>query len=623
MSGHANFRSPLVMVATGLMYVVGALLVGGALYTAKFGVFDDALVRVGGFTLGALFLLFHSLRQPSHVLRWLLDLVLVILIGIAAWRYFIIADFLDSGLYLLQPLDLWCGLGGVLALLELTRRVIGFPLVLVSLLVASYAYFGDSLPGMLSHSGISYSELLQTFWYSFDGVFGQPLAVVTSTILVFIIFGAVLESLGIGQVLLNLSLRTLGRLRGGAAYAAVMASGLFGTVSGSVVANVVGTGVVTMPMIKRSGFSARFAGAVEAAASSGGQIMPPIMGAVAFIMADMTGIPYLKICLAALIPALLYYGSLFISIGAEAHRIGITAPDRRSLPTLNRQDWMLLLAFLVPLILIVVLMLQGRSPAMAGLWAIGAALILGLLFNPKARNIQALKNIVSGSASAGGTILIAVGAVGIIIAVMNLTGLGLRFASSIQSVADGSLFLSLVLMALACLVLGMGMPTVPAYLIIILIMGPAVEALGISTIAAHMFVVYFAVLSAITPPVALAAFAAAPIAGANPMSIGMTAMGRLALIGFLTPFVFVYSPSMLLITDFSFGELIWSLARLVMAAYLIAIISIRGRLWWGLSAAVSIALVVPSLPLQVFGAFMGGVALIAASRFKRPLTTSL
>jgi len=623
MSAHVNFRSLLVMFTTSLMYIVGLLLVIGALYTAQYGVFDDALVRVGGFSLGALFLLLHSLRQPSQAFRWWLDLVFVALIVIAAWRYFIIADYLDSGLYLLQPLDLWCGLGGVLALLELTRRVIGLPLVLVVLLVASYAFFGDVLPGMLGHAGISYSELLKTFWYSFDGVFGQPLAVVTSTILVFIIFGAVLESLGIGQVLLNLSLRTLGKFRGGAAYAAVMASGLFGTVSGSVVANVVGTGVVTMPMIKKSGFSARFAGAVEAAASSGGQIMPPIMGAVAFIMADMTGIPYLKICLAALIPALLYYGSLFLSISAEAHRIGITAPDRRSLPNLNRQDWLLLSAFLVPLVLIVVLMLQGRSPAMAGLWAIGAALILGLLFNPRARNIQALKNVVSGSASAGSTILIAVGAVGIIIAVMNLTGLGLRFASSIQSVADGSLFLSLLLMALACLVLGMGMPTVPAYLIIILTMGPAVEALGISTIAAHMFVVYFAVLSAITPPVALAAFAAAPIAGANPMGIGMTAMGRLALIGFLTPFVFVYSPSMLLIADFSFGELIWSLARLVMAAYLIAKISIRGRLWWALSAVMSIALVVPSLPLQLLGAFMGGVVLIAISRFKLPLTTSL
>ncbi|WP_369335740.1 TRAP transporter permease [Halomonas sp. ND22Bw] len=614
MSAPPRDRSPLTMLITPLMFLVGALLIGGALYTAKYGVFDDALVRVGGFSLGALFLLLHSLRQPASLLRRLLDIALVAMIVIAAWRYFIISGRLESGLYFLQPLDLWCGLAGMLALLELTRRVIGVPLVIVALLVSAYAYFGDALPGFLSHAGISYPEMLQTFWYSFDGVFGQPLAVVTSTILVFIIFGAVLEALGIGQVLLNLSLRSLGRLRGGAAYAAVMASGLFGTVSGSVVANVVGTGVVTMPMIKKSGFSARFAGAVEAAASSGGQIMPPIMGAVAFIMADMTGIPYLEICLAALIPALLFYGSLFASVGAEARRAGIKAPDRATLPSLSRQDWLLLSAFVVPLALIVVMMMQGRSPALAGLWAIGAAVALGLLFNPRARNLKALLNIVGSSANAGGTILVAVGAVGIIIAVMNLTGLGLRFASSVQAVADGSLFLSLLLMALACLVLGMGMPTVPAYLIIILIMGPAVEALGVPTIAAHMFVVYFAVLSAITPPVALAAFAAAPIAQANPMAIGMTAMGRLALIGFLTPFVFVYSPSMLLITDFSLVEFVWSILRLALAAYLIARISVLGQAWWAISAIVSITLVAPLLPLQVVGALLGAGTLVAASR---------
>ncbi|WP_226912219.1 TRAP transporter permease [Halomonas citrativorans] len=479
----ANIRALIPIAITVLMYMIGTLLVVESLYTARFGVLDDALVRVGSFTLGALFLLVSSLRQSSTLWHRWVDIALIVLIVVAAWRYSIISGYLETGLYLLQPLDLWCGLAGVLALLELTRRVIGLPLVLVALCATTYAYFGDLLPGIFSHAGVSYSELIQTFWYSFDGVFGQPLAVVASTILIFIIFGAVLESLGIGQVLLNLSLRTLGRFRGGAAYAAVMASGLFGTVSGSVVANVVGTGVVTMPMIKKSGFSARFAGAVEAAASSGGQIMPPIMGAVAFIMADMTGIPYLQICLAALIPALLFYASLFLSVGAEARRVGITAPDRRTLPTLSRQDWLLLSAFVLPLILIVVLMMQGRSPATAGLWATLAALVLGLIFNPQARTFKVLKEIVSGSASSGSTILIAVGAVGIIIAVMNLTGLGLRFASSIQAVADGSLILSLVLMALACLVLGMGMPTVPAYLIIILIMGPAVEALGIPDLA--------------------------------------------------------------------------------------------------------------------------------------------
>lgn len=621
MRPHASSPFWLTIPIDGLKYLSGIALILGALAVAQFGVLDDALVRVGGFTVGALFLLLQSISKRCHGpedhtrLIWVVDLILLALVLIGAWRYYVISDLLDSGLYLLRPIDLWCGLGGLLALCELTRRVIGLPLVLVCLLATAYAYWGNVLPGILSHATISYDDLMLAFWYSFDGVFGQPMAVVTSTILVFIIFGTVLEALGIGQVLLDLSLRALGGFRGGAAYAAVLASALFGTVSGSVVANVVGTGVVTMPMIKRSGFSARFAGAVEAAASSGGQIMPPIMGAVAFIMADVTGIPYLKICLAALIPALLFYGALFASVAAEARRAGIARPDKASLPTLTRQDWKLLIAFVVPLVLIIVLMLQGRSPALAGLWAILTSLVLGLVFNPAARNLRTMFNVVDGSAKAGGTILIAVGAVGLIIAVMDLTGLGLRFASSIQAVAHGSLFLSLVLMALACLVLGMGMPTVPAYLIIILTMGPAVQALGVPTIAAHMFVVYFAVLSAITPPVALAAFAAAPIAGANPMGIGMTAMGRLALMGFLTPFVFVYSPSMLLITHFSPVEFVWSIARLCLAAYLIAQVGVRGYLWWALAVALAVALVCPLLEFQLLGTFAGAVVL-AAIRYR-------
>tara|TARA_B100000614_G_scaffold259499_1_gene284232 strand:+ start:7226 stop:9121 length:1896 start_codon:yes stop_codon:yes gene_type:complete len=604
-----------------LKYLAAATLVLGALAVAWFGVLDDALVRVGGLAIGVVFLLLQSIERRRRAEGvggaplWMLDALLVVLMAVAVWRYSVISDMLDTGLYLLQPLDLWCGLGGLLALCELTRRVIGPPLVMVCLLAVLYAYWGEALPGLLAHAGIDYEDLVLTFWYSFDGVFGQPLAVVASTILVFIIFGTVLEALGIGRVLLSLSLRALGGFRGGAAYAAVLASALFGTVSGSVVANVVGTGVVTMPMIKRSGFSARFAGAVEAAASSGGQIMPPIMGAVAFIMADVTGIPYLQICLAALLPALLFYGSLFASVGAEARRVGIDRPDPASLPRLTRADGCLLSAFVVPLILIITMMILGRSPALAGLSAILAAIAMGLIFNPAARRWRTLGNILEGSAAAGGVILVAVGAVGLIIAVMNQTGLGLRFAGAIQNVADGGLFLSLLLMALACLVLGMGMPTVPAYLIIILTMGPAVQALGVPTIAAHLFVVYFAVLSAITPPVALAAFAAAPVAGANPMGIGVVAMGRLALIGFLIPFVFVYSPSMLLIADFSAVEFIWSILRLLLAAWLIAGLGARGRLAWLTAVVLSLALVSPLLHVQLLAAGAGALSL-AALRYR-------
>lgn len=405
-------------------------------------------------------------------------------------------------------------------------------------------------------------------WYSFDGVFGSPLAVVVSLILVFIVFGAMLEAIGAGAVLLRFAVVATGRLRGGPAHAAIAASGVFGTMSGSVSGNVVGTGVMTIPMIVERGFPRRYAGGIEAAASAGGQFMPPIMGAVAFIMADVTGIPYLTICLAALVPALFYYASLFLSVHMEALRRGIKPVPQSDLPRLSAHDWRMSLCFVLPLALMMTLMISGRSPALAGFWAVFAVVALGIVLNPELRRkpVMLLIGLRQGGL-ASAQILIAVGAIGIVIGVMNMTGLGLRFAGLIQSAAGGSLFLSLVLMMLGALVLGMGMPTVPAYLIVVLVMGPAIEQLGVPTLIAHMFVVYFAVLSAITPPVAIAAFAAAPIARANPVAIGIDAT-RLALIGFIIPFVLVYNPSLTLVVDVTLEGLVWVCLRLGLALWM-------------------------------------------------------
>lgn len=590
-------------VRHALFLLFAATLVAGALYTARFGVYNETLIRVGGLGLGILLLL----TRPSgtrHLARLLLDLALTAIFVAAMVRYAMISSMLEFGLYFLVPVDVVLGVGALVVVLEMARRAVGLPLVLVCLVAIGYALLGQHLGGMLSHSGVNVENLMLTLWYSFDGVFGRPLAVVVGTIIVFIIFGTLLEALGAGDVLLKLAMRGLGWLRGGAAHAAVLASALFGSVSGSAVANVVGTGVVTIPMIKRTGFSGRFAGAVEASASSGGQIMPPIMGAVAFIMADLTGIPYLHICLAALIPALLYYGSLFACISVEAKRQNIARPDPAKLPRMAGRDWWMLTVFVIPLGMIIAMLILGSSPAMAGFWAIAVALGLGLLINREARSLATLQSAVTGAASASAKILVAVAAVGIVVGVMNLTGLGLRFASAAQALSDGSLLMSLIVMAMACLMLGMGMPTVPAYLIIILVMGPAVEALGVPTIAAHMFVVYFAVMSAITPPVALAGYAAASIADANPMGISVTAV-RLALMGFLVPFAFVYSPSLLLIADFTLGEFLWALLRLGVAMWMLALFAGRGYLWAIAGMCGAVLLVLPDLFLQV------GVLLLA------------
>lgn len=580
-----------------LFLLFAITLVGGTLYTARFGVYNETLIRVGGLGLSILLLLTRPGNARS-LARLLVDLAMTAAFVAALVRYGMIAHALEFGLYFLVPIDVVLGVGALMVVLELARRTVGLPLVLVCMVAIAYALFGQYFGGMLSHSGVDLTNLMLTLWYSFDGVFGRPLAVVVGTILVFIIFGTLLEALGASDVLLKMAMRGLGWLRGGAAHAAVLASALFGSVSGSAVANVVGTGVVTIPMIKRTGFSNHFAGAVEAAASSGGQIMPPIMGAAAFIMADLTGIPYLYICLAALIPALLYYGSLFACISVEAKRQNIERPDQTLLPRMTGRDWLKLMIFVVPLGLIIGLLIQGTTPAMAGFWATVTALGLGLGLNRQARSMSALRDAVTAAAGASAKILVAVAAVGIILGVMNLTGLGLRFASAAQALSDGSLLMSLIVMALACLMLGMGMPTVPAYLVIILVMGPAVEALGVPAIAAHMFVVYFAVMSVITPPVALAGYAAASIADANPMRISLTAL-RLALMGFLVPFAFVYSPSLLLIADFALDEFIWALLRLCAAIWMLALFAGRGYLWATAGMVGAILLVLPGVYLQV------------------------
>ena len=582
--------------------IVGAplffMMVASIFYTAGWGIFDDTILRVGTFTLACVILLYTSLtRAERHWWARLIDVGLMLAALAAAYRYFWVYEELETGLYELEQTDILMALGGLLVLAELMRRVIGVTLLIVCALAVSYALLGRELPGALAHAGMDLSQLLTTAWYSFDGVFGSPVGVVTSTILIFIVFGAMLDALGIGAVLLKLSFRLTRRLPGGQAHAAVLASGLFGTISGSSVANVVGTGVITIPMIKKGGFSGRFAGAVEAAASSGGQLMPPIMGAVAFIMSDVTGISYLNIALAALIPAIFYYASLFAFISTEARKLGMVSQSRDALEPLSRHEKLKCLAFVIPLALIIILMVQGSSPALAGFWALIAAAVLGIAVDPVLlkKPAQLWRMVTSGAKSAS-TIMVAVAAVGIIIAVMNATGLGLRFSEAIQLVSGDSLFVSLLLMAGGCLVLGMGMPTVPAYLVIILVMGPAVQALGVELIAAHLFVVYYAVLSAVTPPVALAAFAAAPIAQANPLKVSVTSL-RLALIGFLIPFAFVYQPSMLLINDsFSWGGLLIALLTttaailLVTAAfaaqgtkrvlYLAAGFAIIAPLWW-------------------------------------------
>ncbi len=448
----------------------------------------------------------------------------------------------------------------------LTWRYFGLPMALVMLACVWYA-LGPS--GWLAVAE-DWRRVAENMWFSTDGVFGAPVEVVSRIVLVFILFGAVLQTSGAGEVLMKFAFAATGRFAGGPAHAAVVGSAMFGTMSGAPIANVVSTGVFTIPVIKRSGFSPAFAGGVEAAASSGGQLMPPVMGVVAFLMADVTGIAYPLICVAAAIPALMYYGSLFVAVLLEARRLGIGAVPKAERPVLTRQDWLKGLAFVVPLAVLVIWLLDGRSPQNAGWAATIAAVVLSLAFFPDYRHPRMwLKTLVDAGRTMG-TLMIVATSVGFVIGIVNMTGIGLQFAEAIQNASGSNLLVSLVFVMLGCLVMGMGVPTGAAYLVIAIVLGPALEGLGLPTIAVHLFVVYFAALSVVTPPVALAAFAAAPIAGAGPMETGFAA-SRLALAGFVIPYLFVYHQDILIIVDgFHPVRLLWSVSAFALATWCVA-----------------------------------------------------
>lgn len=543
-------QNVLTKSVTGLNLALSGLVIAVVFYVSVFGVFSESYLRVGMLLVGGLLILLSRIEHSENPVGKLMALVTAGLLSVAVFQYFRAAAEIETGLYFLTTADIWLGILGLIAVIELTRRSVGMVMAGVVAFVLIYGAFGQFAPGFMRHAGMTSEELIQVLWYSFDGVFGRPMATVVSTILIFIIFGAILEFLTIDQVLVKLALAATGRVRSGPAAAATIASGLFGTISGSAVANVVGTGVITIPLIKKRGFKAHFAGAVEAAASSGGQITPPIMGAVAFIMADITGEPYLTICVAAAVPAILYYAGLFMATSSAARDMDLDTTVQPKLSFAWREVAQIIV-FMLSLTAIVVAMVGGSSPAYAGFIGVAFAIVFGFALRPDLlTDLPSWGRFIRSAGMISAQLVVIVGAVGIIIGILNLTGVGLRFASLVASYADGQLVVSLLLMALACLLLGMGMPTVPAYLIIVLVMGPALQKLGVPIIHTHMFVLYFGVLSAVTPPVALAAFAAAPIAGAGPMRTAVEAT-RLALPGFVIPFAFIYQPAMLLGTGYS------------------------------------------------------------------------
>ncbi|MDR5659080.1 TRAP transporter permease [Serpentinicella sp. ANB-PHB4] len=453
-------------------------------------------------------------------------------------------------------IDIVFGVIAILLVLEVTRRSIGPELPIIATVFIVYAFIGPYLPGALGHRGYNISRLVNQLYITLEGIFGTPLAVSSSFVFMFILFGSFLEITGVGQFFIDISFSLAGHKKGGPAKAAVLASGFMGSISGSSIANTVTTGAFTIPLMKKVGYKPNFSGAVEAAASTGGQILPPVMGAAAFIMSEMTGISYLTIVVSAIVPALLYYLGVTVMVHLQASKQGLVGMKKEELPDFKgtmKNGFHLIL----PLVA-VVLFLIIRSPLRAALNSIIIALVVSMLRKHTRIKFKDILFALEDGAKKAVSVAAACACAGIIVGIVSLTGLGLTFANMIVSLAGGMLLPTLILTMIASIILGMGLPTTAKYIILATMAAPALVQLDVPLIAAHLFILYFGVIADVTPPVALAAYAGAGIAGGESFKTGINAL-KLGSAGFIVPFIFAMNPSLLLI-DVTIGGAIVTIA---------------------------------------------------------------
>ena len=453
----------------------------------------------------------------------------------------------------LHPLDIGVALLLIALTLEGCRRVVGWSLPSIALVFFAYQITGPYMPGLLRHTGISLSDLAEQQGLTVQGLFGIPTGVISNYVFYFILFAAFMEVSGGGQLFIDLAFRLTGTRRGGPAKGAIVGSSLMGTISGSAVANVSGTGVFTIPLMIRAGYAPRFAGAVEAVASTGGQLMPPIMGSAAFIMAEMVGIPYLELALAAAIPALGYYVAVFMMVDLKAKQDGLVGLKVEELPDIQKLKSRLML--LLPLCLLVYCIFIGYSLQWAAFVATLGVVAASLLSKTTRMSPSSiLKALETGARRAVGVTVPAATA-GIVVGVVSYTGIGLKFSGLIIAASGGYLIPALFLIMIGCIIMGMGMPTSGAYIMGAILMAPALQAMGVSIVPAHLFVLYFCALSMVTPPVALASYVAAGISGSGIMETGWRAF-QLSLAGFIIPYAFVLNPAIVL--EGNWPEILWT-----------------------------------------------------------------
>jgi len=531
--------------------IVAILMSAFHLYTAWHGTLlamkQRSLHLIFAFTLG--FALYPGFKKSSKDKIDIMDWALMIL-SIGVWGYIFFnveAIALKGGQ--MSTTDMVLGVLAVLLTLEVTRRVVGPELPIVTIVFLLFAYFGRHLPGVFAHRGFNVTRIVSHMYMTTEGIMGTPLGVSSTFVFMFILFGSFLDKTGVGEFFIDFAYALTGSTRSGPAMTSVLSSGLMGSISGSSVANTVTTGAFTIPLMKSVGYKPHYAGAVEATASTGGQIMPPVMGAAAFIMADFTGFPYISIVKAAIIPAVLYYIAVGTMVHLEACKLGLKGMPRESLPKvsniLRKQGYLTL-----PLIAIIFMLVKQYPPTMAALTGIVIGVIVAFAASLIKKDNSFTPKDILGAMEAGAKgavgVACACACAGMIVGVVTLTGFGLKIAEVIVLIAQGKLIPTLLLTMVSSIILGMGLPTTAKYIVLATMAVPAITKLGVNLMSAHLFILYFGVVADVTPPVALAAYAGAGIAGANSMKTGFQAF-KLAIGAFIIPYIFVINPHLIMV----------------------------------------------------------------------------
>ena len=582
------------------------------LYTALLGTFPAQLQRMIhlGFVITLAYLLYpatsKSNRKKISILDYIFSGMFFCIVTYYVTNYNEIIN--RSGSY--NQTDIIVGILGIILVMEACRRVVGWPIVIIATTFICYAYFGRNIPGFLNHRGYGIERIATHLFYTTEGIIGLPLGTCATFIFLFILFGAFLEKTGIGQFFIDIANAIAGFAAGGPAKVAVLTSALQGTISGSSVSNTVSTGSFTIPLMKSLGYKPEFAAAVEAAASTGGQIMPPIMGAAAFLIAEAVGVPYLEVAKAAIIPALLYFTGIWMMIHLEAKKLGLVGIPREQLPKVGpilKERGHLIL----PIVVIVMLLAMDKSPIYAATRGILAAVIAPYLRKGTHVPFKDLVEALINGARNVISVACACGVAGIIVGIVTLTGLGLKLGGGLIAAAGGMVSLTLFFTMITSLILGMGVPTTANYLITSTIAAPIVMQLGVPALAAHLFTFYFGILADITPPVALAAYAGSAIAKGNPFKTGVQAT-KLAIAAFIIPYIFVMNPALIMI-DTTFMEVVR-----ITATSLVGMFGISGGMtgWvYGYANPVErVALIIGGLLLinPSFVTDISGVGIIAA-----------